>query len=363
MTENNQSHSPLNHKLAAGLSAGICLVMNSLVYSRFFIGEDNHPYPNVLDGLEETVILQVFIMDLIADVLMYFASFEFCFWAFRQKWKKRKRNLVALFGTIGVTLLMSHLVFPTLLHLLPLQPDVYAIVQNFAHVHMVHTGFRASFVVFLSTLFISYFVRSQQARVENQRLLAENIRNRYETLKNQLDPHFLFNSLNTLDGLIGVDDEKARQYLQNLSSTFRYAIQNKDITTLKDELIFAEGYAYLMKIRYGDNLIIRYDVDEKYHHYHIMPISLQLLIENAVKHNVINDRYPLAIDIETTDRNTIRVSNEIQPKLNAEKGEGIGLANLVERYQLLFGMDVVITQNIGFAVEIPLIKEYESRHH
>jgi LytS/YehU family sensor histidine kinase len=235
-------------------------------------------------------------------------------------------------------------------------------LQDYIMEISVKRAFWASFIVFVSTLSISTFIRNQQTRVENQRLIAENIRNRYEALKHQLDPHFLFNSLNTLDGLIGFDDEKAHQYLQNLSSTFRYTIQNKEITTLKDELNFVETYAYLMKIRYGDNLRIRYAVDEKYHAYYIMPVSLQLLLENAMKHNVIDDRHPLTIHVETTESETVRVSNSIQPKINAEAGEGIGLANLVERYRLLFGMDVVITKTGVFAVEIPLIKNDESRH-
>jgi LytS/YehU family sensor histidine kinase len=167
----------------------------------------------------------------------------------------------------------------------------------------------------------------------------------------------LFNSLNTLDGLIGYDDEKAHNYLQNLSSIFRYTIQNKEITTLKDELHFVESYACLMKIRYGNNLKIQYTVDEKYNNFHIMPISLQLLIENAIKHNVINDKHPLTILIETTENDTIKVSNTIQPKINAEAGEGVGLANLTERYNLLFGKEILITQNGVFGVEIPLIEQ------
>jgi LytS/YehU family sensor histidine kinase len=218
----------------------------------------------------------------------------------------------------------------------------------------------AAVIVFLSTLTLTSLIRSHQTLLENQQLVAENIRNRYEALKNQLNPHFLFNSLNTLDGLIGFDDEKAHNYLQNLSSSFRYTIQNKEIITLIEELQFVESYCYLMKIRYGDNLTIQYAVNEKYNEYFIMPVSLQLLIENAIKHNVINDKHPLTIGIETTENDTIKVSNAIQPKINDDVGEGIGLVNLMERYRLLFGMDVIITKNETFGVEIPLI-EGESR--
>jgi LytS/YehU family sensor histidine kinase len=203
-----------------------------------------------------------------------------------------------------------------------------------------------------------YIIGDREKQIlENQKLSVENMRARFETLKSQLNPHFLFNTLNTLDGLIDFDKEKAHEYLQKLSSSFRYTLQNKEITTLKEELEFAEAYAYLMKIRYGDNLNIQYAVDEKYNFFHIMPVSLQILIENAIKHNVIDHKRPLTIHIETTEHDTIKVSNAIQRKIYAEAGEGIGLANLVERYHLLFGMNVMITRNGVFSVEIPLIKE------
>ena len=112
-----------------------------------------------------------------------------------------------------------------------------------------------------------------------------------------------------------------------------------------------------MKIRYGDNLQIQYNIDEKYRNYFIVPVSLQLLVENAIKHNVISSRHPLLITIETTPQDTIRVLNAIQPKSGVEHGEGIGLANLTERYEILFQKEVVIKKTDVFCVEIPLIKQ------
>jgi LytS/YehU family sensor histidine kinase len=217
-----------------------------------------------------------------------------------------------------------------------------------------------SLIVYLTTQFISTLIQNRQVLLENQQLIAENIKNRYETLKSQLNPHFLFNTLNTLDGLIGFDNEKAHVYLQNLSSSFRYTIQNKKVTTLKEELNFAETFTYLMKIRYGDNLSIQYVIDKKYNSFYIMPLTLQLLIENAVKHNVIDDERPLTVIVETTENDTIKVSNTIQPKIYVETGEGIGLTNLVERYRLLFGADVLIDNNDVWCVEVPLISPPQS---
>lgn len=128
---------------------------------------------------------------------------------------------------------------------------------------------------------------------------------------------------------------------------------------LDEELGFTESYAHLMKIRYGDNFQIRYTISDKYRTWYIMPISLQLLVENAIKHNVISTKHPLLITIETTPNDTIRVMNVIRPKNEVEPGEGIGLANLTERYQLLFQKEIIITQTEAFCVEIPLIKKLE----
>ena len=126
---------------------------------------------------------------------------------------------------------------------------------------------------------------------------------------------------------------------------------------LDEELDFTESYARLMKIRYGDNLQIKYNIDDKYRNYYIIPVSLQLLVENAIKHNVVSSKHPLLITIETTSNESIRVTNTIQPKSDVEHGEGIGLANLIERYELLFHKEVIITKTNIFCVEIPLNKQ------
>ena len=143
---------------------------------------------------------------------------------------------------------------------------------------------------------------------------------------------------------------------------FRYTLQNKEIIRLEDELEFSRSYLRLMQIRYGDNLKITASVSEKYRGFYIMQLSLQILYENAIKHNVISNKYPLTINIETTDNNTIKVTNIIQEKKNADKGEGIGLANLTERYKLLLQEDVIITNADGiFSVEIPLIEKVDKK--
>ncbi len=217
-------------------------------------------------------------------------------------------------------------------------------------------------VVILSTRTIYSNYKRERTLVDNQRLVGENIRMRFEALKNQLDPHFLFNSMNTLSGLIGTDDQKAHAYLDNLSSVFRYTLQNKHILTLGEELAFVEAYMALMKIRYGENLTVDYHIDEQSCSSLVLPVSLQLLVENAVKHNVISNRAPLQIDIRTTDRGSIVVSNRCNPKAEKSAGSGVGLANLADRYQILFGRAISIADKGGvFMVEVPLIDESEKK--
>jgi Putative regulator of cell autolysis len=354
MTKNKKY---LNRKLAIILSLAFSVLSNIFIFSKFYFFEhDRHLSDHQFQFSLETHHL---IILFITDIFVYYLSYRFCFWVFCKKWRKNHRKYLAgIFGTFGVAITAGMLCLVTTFPFF--QSATLDDFQGFVWSLILRNAWWASFFVFISTWAISAFVRNQQVLVENQQLIAENIRNRHEALKNQLNPHFLFNSLNTLDGLIGFDDEKAHHYLQNLSLIFRYTIQNKEITTLKDELDFVECYAYLMKIRYGDSLKIQYAIDEKYNLYCIMPVSLQMLIENAIKHNIINDRHPLTIIFETTDKDTIRVSNVIQPKIAVEAGEGIGLANLSERYHMLFGMDVLITKNEVFTVEIPLLKNHES---
>ena len=147
------------------------------------------------------------------------------------------------------------------------------------------TAYRYSIVYFIKdlTLFISSIVvtyliyliiKNQQRMEENKNLTIENFRNRYNALKNQTDPHFLFNSLNSLNGLIGYDDERAHEYVVQLSSVFRYTIQERSVVTLSDELEFAESYIYLMKIRYEDALSVNIQIPDGHPEFYILPFAI-----------------------------------------------------------------------------------------
>lgn len=192
--------------------------------------------------------------------------------------------------------------------------------------------------------------------VENEELRTENLRSHYEALKSQLDPHFLFNSMNTLQSLIGLDQEKASDYVQQLSSVLRYTLQNKEVVTLADEMACVRDYCAMMQIRYGDNLKVELEVDSKFNNYKVLPFAVQGLVENAIKHNIVSSKQPLVILVVTDDEAHLKVSNLRQPKMDDE-GNGIGLANLAERYRLQWDKEVLVSDDgTRFEVILQLIE-------
>ncbi|MDR0422273.1 MAG: histidine kinase [Proteiniphilum sp.] len=213
------------------------------------------------------------------------------------------------------------------------------------------------FTSVLVTSLIYLIIKNQERIEENKNLIIENFRNRYDALRNQTDPHFLFNSLNSLSGLIGYDDDRAHEYLEQLSSVFRYTMREHSVATLAEELEFAASYIYLMKIRYGDVLTVDVRVPDSVREYSILPFAIQTLVENAVKHNIVSRHKPLRLVIRLTDDETIAVENNLQPRHGVTPGGGLGLSNLSERYWLMFRKNIRIEASESrFRVEIPLIR-------
>lgn len=215
-------------------------------------------------------------------------------------------------------------------------------------------------VTFLFTMTIYLMKQNHLAVVSMQELDFENLQNRYTALKNQTDPHFLFNCLNTLNGLIGRDDKRAQEYVQELATVFRHTMRDKVVVRLSDELAFVRSYLYLMCIRYFDGLKVEWYIDDKYLDYYLIPSGLQILVENAIKHNIASAKIPLTISIRTND-DCIVVENRIQLREESISGSsGIGLDNLMEQYRLVFGKDIEIASRDNmFTVSLPLISSLE----
>ncbi len=204
----------------------------------------------------------------------------------------------------------------------------------------------------------SWLMEWRNAAIEAEQLKLENIAGKYQSLKDQLNPHFLFNSLNVLSNLVYENADKSADFIQQLSKIYRYVleVQQEQLVGLDQELNFAENYLSLQKIRFEQSLTYEIKVN-KTDFYLLPPLSLQLLLENAIKHNVVSLEKPLNILIEQRG-DLLIVSNNLQPKITADSdGNGIGLENIKNRYQLLSNLSPKILKNGGkFQVELPLLK-------
>lgn len=225
--------------------------------------------------------------------------------------------------------------------------------------HYLHPlrDFLMSTIVTGSSYLIHLNRKSRRVLLENQQLRTENLIHQYEALKNQLNPHMLFNSLNTLYSLINEDSDKARNYVQELSRVLRYTLRvNENPTvTLQEEMDFVYSYIYLLQMRYEDNLRFDIHIEPDALKLYLPPMSVQLLIENVVKHNEISNRHPLSIQI-TSKGNQLIIDNPIQPKRSEHNSTHIGLSNLSNRYHLLYKKEVEIQETDNhFIVTLPLI--------
>ena len=206
--------------------------------------------------------------------------------------------------------------------------------------------------------------KQQEIEVENERLKNENHTWQYNTLVNQVNPHYLFNSLNSLSMLVREEKkEDALVYIDQMSDTYRYIIQDgtAEMTTVENELRFLEAYKYLLEIRYAGKLHINVEVDNALYTCKLPPLSIQPLIENAVKHNTITSAHPMTINI-TSEEGYIVVANTLTPKLEPESSTGIGLSNLSHRYELLTGRNIVVENNgATFTVKLPITNPDNAR--
>lgn len=237
-----------------------------------------------------------------------------------------------------------------------LDPDSSIFTQNKA----VQNAGVYAFTFLVVAIHEGYFFFSlwKMSLIKEQKLLAENAKARYEVLKHQINPHFLFNSFNILSGLIDEDKEKAQQYLDDLTRFFRGSliVQNDSSVLLIDEVEMAKHYIALQKIRFGKGVEVQWGIDESALQSRIAPMTLQILLENTFKHNSTDIEKPLIINIKT-DGKYIAVENNIQARIENTSGTGTGLSNLRERYKLLCGTDIIVEIDDYYRVKIPLIYE------
>ncbi|MBK7173349.1 MAG: histidine kinase [Bacteroidales bacterium] len=203
---------------------------------------------------------------------------------------------------------------------------------------------------------VGFFMQWKQNLIRAQSLEKATIEAQYESLKNQVNPHFLFNSLNTLLSIVE-GNANAERYIENLSEFMRYILKNRERqgVSLKEELEVAAQYSFLQQSRFPRRLMISFEVSEVYHEKMIPPLTLQMLIENAIKHNEISNENTLNIKVFVDGLNNLVVENTLKRKIDSEPSTGIGLKNIRDRYLILLGKQIIIQEDQNkFSVLLPL---------
>ena len=218
-------------------------------------------------------------------------------------------------------------------------------------------------IISLAFYAIWYYKYRQENEVKEQKIIAGTASAKFDALKNQLDPHFLFNSLNVLTSLIEEDPYQAQKFTTSLSKVYRYVLEqkNKDLVTVDEELQFAKTYVRLLKMRFEDSIVMDIPEQSSNPEAKIIPLSLQLLLENAVKHNVVNSEKPLHIKVYEAG-GVLVVSNNLQEKQVVKKSSGVGLSNIKQRYGILTDRAVEIQKtSADFSVRLPILTKQVSQ--
>ncbi|MEO6611599.1 MAG: histidine kinase [Chitinophagaceae bacterium] len=258
-----------------------------------------------------------------------------------------------------------------LVALFVMPPSILAIFFVYSYFHLLGyrlhrwdliQGFMIGFCVNLifETLFESDYMlgKFKESVMEKESLRQLSLQQEFDTLKGQVNPHFLFNCFNTLSSLISEDKDKADQFLNELSRVYRYLLRNNEdgLSTVQNEIRFIESYYRLLQTRHGEAVQVHIEIDKRYESYLLPSLSLQLLVENVVKHNVLSKNKPLVIDIFTTAGNKLVVNNNLQTRKVKAPSNKVGLENIRAKYALLNqpGFQVMEDKS-NFTVVLPLI--------
>jgi len=289
--------------------------------------------------------------------LTFVNSFFFNYLNDKVVWNRYKKYRLAIgfLGSVIITLVTVFLV--RLFHRVVLDGVTY---NEFLATETSDFYYTSLIITVVASLFFHafYFYQElQKNKIKEQKVIAGTASAKFDALKNQLDPHFLFNSLNVLTSLIDENPESAQKFTTALSKVYRYVLEqkNKDLVTVDEELEFAKTYMSLLKMRFEDSIIFEIPEQASNPDSKVVPLSLQLLLENAVKHNMVTSSKPLHIKIYETN-NLLVVENNLQPKQIVKKSSGVGLDNIKQRYDLLTDRKVNINQQAeSFAVAIPML--------
>lgn len=268
-----------------------------------------------------------------------------------QSKKRVMAKCLVLFLIMTPSILLIFFVYD-LFHILGYQLQTAHLLKGFV------VGLSVNLI--FETLYEADFVlsRYKESRTEKETIQQLSVAEEYDNLKNQVNPHFLFNCFNTLSSLISLDKEKAEMFLNELSKVYRYLLRNNEesVSSVESEIKFIESYFKLLQTRHGDAVQLNLQTDKEYNVYMLPSLTLQLLVENAVKHNSLSKSKPLVIDIFTTAGKKLVVSNNLQRKTVKVPSNKIGLENIRSKYELLQESGFQVIEDAkNFTVVLPLI--------
>ena len=332
--------------------AAISFLIGTIVFLIGAVFFEEYTFNNVNHLMLHFFMYQLYAFLLGYSNMAYFGYLE------HRTWQKKDRLKRIIIGIVGSTII-------TFIGLFILRAFTSIIINGKSVNYFVENesfrnyqfGLWITLTVVIIFHVIYFYNKSQQNKIKEQKVIAGTASAKFDALKNQLDPHFLFNSLNVLNSLIEENPENAQQFTTALSKVYRYVLEqkNKDLVTVDEELKFAKTYMTLLKMRFEDSLLFEMPEKAQNPESKVVPLSLQLLLENAVKHNIVTSSKPLKIIITEQD-NTIVVQNNLQTKQILKRSSGVGLSNIVQRYRLLTNRKVEInTTKTHFIATIPML--------
>ena len=271
----------------------------------------------------------------------------------------RKNKIQTLFlfflaANLLTTILTSAIVFlvSMVLHNQTLKETIIPLKLNLIYASLANLLFH------LLNAIKFYFTKYKTKWMEAEELKRMSAQAELQLVKSQINPHFLFNNLNVLSALVMKNTGEANRFIEEFSKVYRYILANhdKELVDIKTELDFIKPYIFLLQKRFSDGLDIAIEVPEAYQKLYIIPASLQMLIENAIKHNIVSKNRPLQIIVHINGNNTIVVSNNLQLRESVDNSTKIGLANIIKRYLLVSGRTVEVkNEDNAFSVALPLL--------
>lgn len=322
----------------------MAIVVSSILFSNL-----------IIDGKQE--LIGECCLAAMVHVLSFWLVFREIFFMGVKKYGNQKKRYLFTGVMIGVAYAIVDPILKYFLEPFYLEIHAYA---NKPHLFLEAI---AAFLVTTVVVLVyegSYLTRRlKDVQIEKQMLETKNVASQLEGLKNKVSPHFLFNSLNTLCNLIPESPERAESFVRKLSKVYRYTLEigDKKLIPLKDEIDYLSSYTFLLKERFVNNIQIDVNVDEKYLSRMVIPMALQILMENAIKHNIISKDQPLSIQIFVDEQEKLVVKNNLQKKSHVSSSTKFGLENIKDRYRFFTDKSVdVIPTAEHFIVILPLIK-------